>query len=611
MSRNASKRVADTKSASAKGVPSASLVLRLCHSVGVLVQEPLRQLHASICSENGHCSDFAAFSGLEPLLEFLDRTLATLQELQGVRQGEEIAGGRALLARLLEGREDLLLCAKSAGHALQRLAVDASVHGIGGRLRVLQESLSETLDGVRVQWRHEDDRRHEKDEISELRSQLLEARARDQGREVALREAQSHANSLIEESAAERRELWQDMEMFARGCVAEHGAIDKERWDNMFSEVGHLSERTDGVRQLSELWASQAAQRDRELRALREHADAAVAERRCAENGAEATRACFLAEQRQLEISREAALRELSEERARRQVIEGLATRSEESEERTASRLTGELAQERRERASLSLQLREAMDTVTSRDNAIESLRRSLTEEVGARVPRAPIAPPVPPLPSSSSNGAGPMPSGFASAPWQASPFTRDALRVPPFPAFSAVHDGTSSVCRVSTDSTAFASHTAANPIAMPVDMRTGTSDAWASPARAFHRAAERHPAISGADHSFNASSLRSVSVESLKAMGTSGTASTAATGASGRVPVPASGSASDHTGVAARPWELPPEDFLALWRRSRTAVLPGGGASGATTPLRNSSNGHDMAVPQSAETLRITASFH
>merc|ERR1712039_227684 len=61
------------------------------------------------------------------------------------------------------------------------------------------------------------------------------------------------------------------------------------------------------------------------------------------------------------------------------------------------------------------------------------------------------------------------------------------------------------------------------------------------------------------------------------------------------------------------RPWELPPQEFLARWRRSRASVLPdfgGSGTTGSGASLRSVSQIHDFNVPPNAETLRITTNF-
>lgn len=287
------------------------------------------------------------------------------------------------------------------------------------------------------------------------------------------------------------------------------------------------------------------------------------------------------------------------------------ACRSEEAEEQAAQRLTGELAQERRERSSLSLQLHEAMETIASRDQAIEGLRRSLSEEM-ERARHPPIAARAPTLPNSANSSLGHIHSVLATGHRHHTSQLPEASLVPPLPTMGAVRDGTSSVCRVSTESTTFASHTAAEapPSVEPI------AGAWVSPASAFQWSGDRPPPMPPMETSFNASSLRSVSLESSGAFGnvTCDTASTTATRNCSAKNMQASSSASGQTADAPRPWELPPQDFLALWRRSRSSVLPAGvpssDVSGSATPSRTISQVQDIAVPASAETLRITTSF-
>lgn len=550
-------RSIDAKGLSTRSSLKAPLLLRFCNAVGLLVQEPLRQLHASMCCDVEHVGDGITPSSLHPLVEFIGRTLAALQELQDLLQGEDAVGGKAVLCKLLEGREDLVLCAKFAGSALRSLAADAGSQGVGARLKSLQEGLAETLDGVRLQWRREDARRHEieaeatsqrAEEMAELRLELAEARGR--------------AEALAEQAAE---------------------VADKKQLDNVFSEVSRLAQNADSVRQLSELWASEAAQRERELVALRERADTATAEARCAEEGAGAVRSCLVTEQRQLEAMHEYALRELSEE----------------------------FAQERRERASLcaslSMQLHEARETISSRDQAIDCLRRSLSAEVERTCPAPHPRPPTP-----KGHGSGPIPSVLA--PVARSRSHAEPTLVPPFPVTGAVdaRDSSASVCRVSTESTAFASHVAPQPL--PSQVFEAARSAWEATTPALESAAERPRIPSDLDYSLGSCSLRSVCAGAWGNSGTD-TPSTAATGASsGKTPVQAGSGRGDRAGGVQRPWEFPPQEFLALWRRSRTSVLPGGVGNaavlGSETPPRHVSHAQEIDAPLLAETLRITTSF-
>jgi hypothetical protein len=198
-------------------------------------------------------------------------------------------------------------------------------------------------------------------------------------------------------------------------------------------------------------------------------------------------------------------------------------------------------------------------------------------------------------------------------------------------------------VCRISTESTTFASHAAARAHEPFASEGGGTriqpgSTFYQSPHRLSNENAGvwNHPTsfdqatgqLQSVDMSYG--SLRSVCVESSGAFGNADTTSTAATpsglGIKSRVSSTEKigsvyngdrGSASpsmpsaQFAGVE-KPWELPPEEFLARWRRSRVSTLPSNASTiaGLGTPSRSVSQLQDISVPPTAETLRITASF-
>jgi len=568
------------------------LVLRLCHAIALLVQEPLQQLHRTLYNNEAD-EDIAIANSLHPLLDFLQRAMASLQDVRAVLINDGVVGGRQALQQLIDGREDLTYCAQCAGKALRGLATSANLGSVSLQLRTLQDSLSETLDGVRRGSTEREAEERRCAEVAQLHAEL--------------REARDEAAGLSEKTAAERQHWCRALRDCMQSCRDERSSDECSPWDRVLEEVAcgranvdHLAPHIDNFRHQAARKAVHISEQEQEVKGLRGRVDAAAIELRFVEDRAEAERAEAVAERRLSEAARAELLKELGEERARREELANAAKRSEESEERALSQLAQQLSQERRERAALSMQLNEAMETVAGRDRVIEGLRQSHTEEMD-RARRPPIA--VPP-PHGWSSGAGPVPRTAlheTNSPFE--PLARAAGHAPEAPVHEASPrewlskvnllmppalqggtvaphpDGASSVCRISTESTAFAS---SGRNALGAGLSRPSEPATATAAGAGGGEASLLQTVSP----FSSCSVRSVCVESSN--GTGETASTTATTGAGKA---------DPAG-SVRPWELPPKEFLALWRHSRGSVLPG---TRSATPPKGAT---------AAENLRITANF-
>lgn len=214
------------------------------------------------------------------------------------------------------------------------------------------------------------------------------------------------------------------------------------------------------------------------------------------------------------------------------------------------------LANEQREKSALALQLTEAMDAVSTKDHSIEHLRKSLSEVERARPEPVQTAlssaPRLPSLPGSGS--AGPIPPSPKASAVEPVARMRSPGKVPerPHMQLGGFEDGSASVCRVSTESTPFQSIHPSDPVP---SRRTVMDSAMA-------------PTIQGAGVPTRPKVLEQQA-----------------------------------------PWDLPPEEFLSLWRQSQAsaAFAPRSRISGSED-LKPGHSGHSPS--HSTDTLRITASW-
>lgn len=634
------------------------LARRVRDALGLLVQEPLRQLLACLNKED----ELLTAASLCPLTSFLQRVLTSLQELHHILEGLNDEGHVVLLSWLTDTREELVRWGERAGLALRSLAASADAQGVGKQLHRLQDRLAETLGDIKAGQLQEQEHAETalRTEVAQLRSELQHTELR--------------VSAAAEQGAAERRQWCQMLEGFmqvASGRAGEDLHSAKRRWRELIDDVarshaeGQAADHSSSVWRLSEVWASQAAQRDKEVQALQRRADSALAELRQGELQAESERTKASADQQQLQLARDSAKRELqAERRAHASAVAQLQERAE-----------SDLAKEKRERASLTMQLTEALDGVASRDRSIEDLKRSL-EEVVERSR-------CPPIPAACSPAT-------STAAWHA------GMVVPPLPPpcdAGCGRDGAASVCRMSTESTPVgsghwfgsagcgatcaASTTPSAPagaVAVPATVAAGSS--WGTPVHAWPptlaaSGAGSAPGSSVADVS-QASALkhsswspsrpwrRSVADVSTHAGETSlltllntstgsrvDGASPAACGAapsgaavgaaSAACPLPHGGTGLlEGSDAGLRPWDLPAKDFLELWRQTRGAVhfppnggpprgqrqdaqqnsgagsRPGasGGSTGATGAAGRGTRVSVSSAAGECEVLRITTNF-
>jgi len=306
-------------------------------------------------------------------------------------------------------------------------------------------------------------------------------------------------------------------------------------------DAEELAEHVRSVQRLSDVWTSQISHRDQELLDLRRRADAASAAWTSTETAARAR-------EEDLRASREEALQELASLRL------------------SSQDLSHELAQERAHRSALAAQVGEANDTIAGRDAAIAELRRSLVEE-GERVRAFAPVPSYPPV--------------FAAAP-------ATAWVTGNHP---SAGDGSASVCRVSTESTTLQPQCGIVPdhlSAVPrPQSRIAATAGWPPPV----------PPLPGRGlNPSPAAAAQQVFQEPRVASATPSRRAVTAVVQESAEPV-VEQAPPKLTAVApgspARPWEMPPKDFLDLWRRSRS-----------NSPARS----HATAPKET--TLRITTSL-
>lgn len=346
------------------------------------------------------------------------------------------------------------------------------------------------------------------------------------------------------------------------------------------------------MKRLADAWATQTAQRDQEMRGLQERAASALTELRRSEGAVQATKTQAMAERAELVAAHNESLDELKQQRGIHDEL--LARVREEAAE--------VLAQERRDRAALSLQLNEAIDVVSSRDQTINHLRQSFLDDMErargpptqTAVPRSDTAGPL-----SLSNCAGPMPnSAAAEAAHDVVLLQGGWARAPPLaPSMASMHsrDGSSSVCRISTESTPFAAlgsvpllppatHGVMHPTRRRSVSEVARIDAAVS-SSSFPRSA------GSVDVSFNGSSAAGGRLSGSEGFTGTNTVSTAPT-------------AEPAGEFVARPlWELPAKDFLSQWRQSWDSER-------ATTDGPSARSAGAVTVASEPRALRITASF-
>jgi len=545
-------------------------------AIGLLVQEPLKQFQASLA-----CGDDAVLAGgLCPLVSFVERLLVSIQEVRhhcsSVPAGQD-AG--SVMQWLSEKREELVLWGQCAGKALRGLASTSGLRAVGSRLEGLQASLAQAIEANRGGLRSGID-----DEFATLRSEM--------------RSAQEEARASRDEVATERREFHSALQGMAPRSFAEEqrssgqGLVRSvmEELAQERSEVRRLADLTGDFQRFSESWSTEAAMREKEVRALQEQAKLAITEMRQSEGHAEVARNHAMAQQQQMDALRNKTAHELHEHRVAHN--EALA--------RVRENAARDLACERQERGALALQLTEAMDTISVRDRSIGDLRQSLTEEL-ERIRHPPVqssmqtdaplmgsgAGRMPPLPRPETWGKAPPSHGirpgeaepsFPPPPLFPSAASHMASPAPPsrYDAF-ACRDGSSSVCRISTDSTAFGGGFSG--------VALGGYPVWQ---------AHSGEANNGADR--GTPSMQTTPVQRRHVIEV----------ASAMRPVPTEPvqrSVLEAGAPQAKPWDLPPGEFLELWRRSRGSVLAGVDApSGVDAQSRTLEMGFDA--------LRITASL-
>lgn len=218
------------------------------------------------------------------------------------------------------------------------------------------------------------------------------------------------------------------------------------------------------------------------------------------------------------------------------------------------------LANEQREKSALALQLTEAMDAVSTKDHSIEHLRKSLSEVERARPEPVQTAlssaPRLPSLPVSGVAGsAGPIPPSPKASAMEPVARMRSPGKVPerPHMQLGGFEDGSASVCRVSTESTPFQSIHPSDP----VPSRRTVMDSATAPT----------------NHGAGVPTRPKVLEQQA-------------------------------------PWDLPPEEFLSLWRQSQAsaAFAPRSRIAGGSEDLKPGHSGHSPS--HSTDTLRITASW-
>ncbi|CAJ1417389.1 unnamed protein product [Effrenium voratum] len=487
------------------------------------------------------------------------QALVELQQLFDISRSSQLPRLRVAMQWLAQTREELCVWGQRAGRAVQALAGSSrqpQVQELGYQLHsLLQGSITEALKQTSS---------HFDQELAQMREELRQTR----GHAAAAAQAQKQ-----EAIAAKQGMQWgRSLEQLLEKKFKDNKATEERCWQSLREDevvrsrdqvMSEMSEQhVQSVKELSELWAAQNVTRDRQLQLLREHAETAMVEMKSSLGSAEM-----------------ATMKAESEKQAL------AAAESRFAENLQAERVSHDkaLAHEQREKGALVLQLTEAMDAVSKRDRSIEELRRSLGDAEKARPEPVQTA-------MSFAHRAGPLPSSpkATSGDEEGPPAKRQerpSERGQMLP--SSFDDSAGSVCRLSTESTAFG-----RPKSLPADSvqprRRTVLD------KSLERAEKgegggplprRRPAKSCP----RCGKLLEIDARECNHCG--------------------------HEVVETQPapWELPPQEFLLMWRQSQVAAMGTQRARMRDAPCSASTDRDKpgaLSPSPSTDTLRITASW-
>ncbi|CAE8701709.1 unnamed protein product, partial [Polarella glacialis] len=519
---------------------------RLPEAVGLMLREPLKQLlkeleREQVEGQDGPSTQVAASAdGLAPLGIFLRRLLQALDDLQRLFDAASSARtpadwARATMQWLAGAREELSLRGQEAGSALRNLvAKPPSEVCQGVELSTQLQSFLKSSISEALRESGSGVRNFDQ-ELADLREELRENRGAAQ---AAAAEA---SRQMAAAALREKQIVEQSMEQFLDSKLK---ATEERQWRCLEEEMARSRAE---IRQLSELWSAQGVQREREFEALQAHAQAAVVELRCSEGSVDLARSQAESEKRALEEARAHFLEERKDEELRQSAAVAQATEA----------VGSELLRERRERGVLALQLTEAMDAMASKDRLLGQLRAPKGEELWERA-----------------RAEAPVQAALTPA-WSVSSHERDGHvrhRSGPIPPFPFPASGTPSA-KVTARRAWSASSL---PMAEPVVLK--------------HSASPQRPSLEElAAAQDGAGSVCRISTDSSPFVGAGDF------GQRRRMVTEVASAPAPCAASNARPWDMPPQEFLALWRRSK---------------------GTDSSIPfqsparASNETLRITANF-
>mmetsp|Transcript_55580 Transcript_55580/g.102863 ORF Transcript_55580/g.102863 Transcript_55580/m.102863 type:complete len:557 (+) Transcript_55580:66-1736(+) len=335
----------------------------------------------------------------------------------------------------------------------------------------------------------------------------------------------SELRAELRESHAETSKMAEAFGELSRRCIEEQ-SLERQTVNQFFQGMAHerardaeeLAEHMQQVQRMSSMWSSHVSYRDQELHDLRRRADAAAV-------ALESTEKAARSREEDLRTSREELMQELARVRL------------------SSQELTHELAQERVHRNALAAQVGEARDSLAGRDAAIAELRRSLAE--GHRAPTGDLA--------YTRRLAHPVTHEDAELHWT----MPRATTLAPAPCDDAAS------LRMSTESTSMHQVLSRgypmeeipslaragrqnSPAIPPVPPLPGRGSGFLQAQKGAARGAQGATPMRR--------SVTSVVQESMDSVAAAGA------GAAGVI-----------AASPARPWEMPPKDFLDLWRRSRS----------------------------------------
>eukprot|EP00929_Paragymnodinium_shiwhaense_P122206 TRINITY_DN9481_c1_g4_i1.p1 TRINITY_DN9481_c1_g4~~TRINITY_DN9481_c1_g4_i1.p1 ORF type:complete len:714 (-),score=216.92 TRINITY_DN9481_c1_g4_i1:58-2199(-) len=380
-----------------------------------LLEEPLRQLVAALAQDGMGQPSEGSSETLSPLVAFLQKLLSSLLQLRRMLSlqpapGEDERSGKAsaldlreqlLLGFVAEAREELTRWGRHAASALCSLVATADVHGFGAKLQSVQERLAATLDNM--EWQ----------QAAVVAAGYRERRAAEEAKAAAEEASEMSAQHQVEkmEWVSGMHRVREELQAAATHSVAQLVALQEQEASQLAVVHAQFSRQVAAADALSSELAEARADRDAERFALEGRREMATGERRSAQRSLEEEKQKAAASCMMLEESRGQLLGELRE--ARRIYKEELASQSQElqtaqcalrdsrleEEGRRSMReslLTStqaeaqrEMAEERRQRASLAQQLTEALDTMSHRDVVIDELRRSLQLQQEQMLPPA------------------------------------------------------------------------------------------------------------------------------------------------------------------------------------------------------------------------------